>query len=95
MRIEISKSFEKAWRKLGSKAANSVAESLDEVVNSFGRPHLHKGLGLRDLNIRGGVAYEVRVGLGLRAVFQVKEDCLYFRMIGNHDDVQAWKKNNA
>ena len=95
MQIKTSKTFEKAWRKLGSKEIKSVAESLDAVVNSFGKPHSHKGLGLRNLNIKGGVAYEVRIGLGLRSVFQVEGECLYFRMIGNHDDVQAWIKNNA
>ena len=93
MKVEFSKKFIKQLNALPKK--ETAADIVDKVIASFGHPHLHQGLGLRDLKVRGGSAYEARIGLGLRAVFRAKEDGLVFYFIGNHDDVQAWKKNNA
>ncbi len=64
---------------------------IQEVGRQFGKPHQHKGLGIRDLS--SGI-YECRSGLDLRLVF-VKDasttpPTLYFDMIGKHDDVRRY-----
>jgi len=64
---------------------------IQEVGRQFGKPHQHKGLGIRDLS--SGI-YECRSSLDLRLVF-VKDasttpPTLYFDMIGNHDQVQRY-----
>lgn len=90
MTVDYSKGFIKQLRALPQK--EKVAASINELVATFGKPHLHKGIGVRDL---GRGLYEFRTGLQLRGVFQVRGDCLYFWMIGSHKEVQAWKKNNT
>jgi hypothetical protein len=59
---------------------------------TFGKPHCHAGLVLRDL---GSDYYEVRWHLGLRLVFQNRPTALYFRMLGNHNEVKRFLKGKT
>jgi hypothetical protein len=54
---------------------------------AFGRPHMHVGLGIRQL--RHGI-YEFRVGLSLRAIFVRFGNVIEIQMIGNHDEVRKY-----
>ena len=63
-----------------------VVSAVQEV---FGQPHRHEGTGLRKL-IKGH--YEVRLGLGQRLVFEDRGHVLYFKMLGNHDQVRRFLK---
>ena len=69
---------------------------IRQVQESFGHPHLHSGLGVRDLSPKGksfGV-YECRIGRALRLVFtRERPSLLYFHMIGTHNEVQRFLKS--
>jgi mRNA-degrading endonuclease YafQ of YafQ-DinJ toxin-antitoxin module len=81
------------WPKVDRKR---VGEIIRQVQENFGRPHLHSGLGIRDLSPKGkrlGV-YECRVGRPLRLIFtRGRSSLLYFHMIGTHDEVQKFLKS--
>ena len=60
--------------------------ALCEVVESFGRPHVHSGLGVRKLGPR---LFECRGTLTLRFLFQSRPEDLFVCFLGSHDEVKA------
>lgn len=70
----------------------AVKNALREIPQAFGKPHLHTGLGLRRL--RPGL-WECRVGLVWRPVFVREADALVVVMIGTHDEVRTYLKENS
>jgi hypothetical protein len=64
-----------------------VIKALESIPASFGRPHSHSGLGIRQL--RPGI-YEARIGLARRVVFTRESDTLSVQFIGNHNEVRRW-----
>jgi hypothetical protein len=64
-----------------------VLAALAAIPSALGRPHLHGGLGIRQL--RRGI-FEARVGLSLRAVFVRLGDTLRVQLIGEHGKVQRY-----
>jgi len=73
-----------------------VGDIIRRVQDNFGRPHLHAGLGIRDLSPKGrnlGV-YECRVSRPLRLVFtRERPSILYFHMLGTHDEVRRFLRS--
>ncbi len=60
--------------------------ALCEMVESFRRPHIHGGLGIRKLGAR---LFECRGSLGLRFIFQDRPTDLFVSFLGNHDEIRA------
>lgn len=60
--------------------------ALCELGESFGRPHVHSGLGIRKL---GDKLFECRGSLALRFVFQDRPTDLFISFLGNHDEIKA------
>jgi hypothetical protein len=60
--------------------------ALCELIDGFGQPHRHGGLGIRKL---GQTLFECRGTLALRFVFQDRGDELYVAFLGTHDEVKA------
>ena len=87
MQLAVRPSVEAALGKLPEEEQIAALDSLRAIPAAFGRPHVHAGLGLRQL--RPGV-YEARLGLALRAVFTRDGDVLQIQMIGNHDEVKRY-----
>lgn len=66
---------------------------LVQLQESFGKPHLHAGLGLRRLTKR---LFELRISKGIRVVFAfIKPHTFQLAMTGSHDEVRMWLKENA
>ncbi len=61
-------------------------QALYELCETFGRAHIHSGIGIRKL---GRNVFEFRGNLNLRFVFLDRSDSLYVRFLGNHDEVQV------
>jgi len=72
---------------LPEREAAEVTAALEAIPAAFGRPHVHSGLGIRQLR---PVVYEARAGLGLRAVFTRDGDLLRVVFLGNHNEVRTW-----
>ena len=70
----------------------AINQRLSQLVEAFGRPHGHAGLGLRRLRDN---AFEFRISRGIRVVFlYFKPNRLQLMMTGNHDEVRTWLKDN-
>ena len=59
--------------------------ALCDLVEGYGQPHVHSGLGIRKL---GKKLFECRGNRDLRFIFQDRGDELYVSFLGNHDEVR-------
>lgn len=57
--------------------------ALCDLIDGFGRPHVHSGLGIRKL---GGKLFECRGNGNLRFIFQDRGTELFVCFLGNHDE---------
>ena len=60
--------------------------ALCDLVETFGQPHVHSGLGIRKL---GTKLFECRGNRSLRFVFQDRSADLYVSFLGDHDEIKA------
>jgi mRNA-degrading endonuclease YafQ of YafQ-DinJ toxin-antitoxin module len=81
------------WPKADRKR---VGDTIRNVQENFGRPHLHAGVGIRDLSPKAkrlGL-YECRISRALRLVFtRERPSLLYFHMLGTHNEVQKFLRS--
>lgn len=59
--------------------------ALCELADAFGRPHVHRGLGIRKL---GDKLFECRGNVALRFLFQDRPADLFVSFLGNHDEIK-------
>lgn len=64
-----------------------IGDAINRVLESWGRPHTHSGIGIRRLT---KTIFECRIGLDERLafVFIATPPELVFFFIGNHDEIQ-------
>ena len=89
MVVEYLASYDRSFRKLPHAAQTHTEKAIDRLLDYFltgQRPH---GLGLKRLYKR---YWEIRVGLGIRVLFELGRDRLTFIFVGNHDDIRRWLK---
>jgi hypothetical protein len=60
--------------------------ALCDLVDGFGQPHVHSGLGIRKL---ANKLFECRGNRDLRFVFQDRGEELFVSFLGNHDKIRA------
>ena len=87
IRVFLARRAASGLKRLGPAKQGACVRALRELPAAFGRPHVHAGLGIRQL--RPGL-YELRVNLVLRAVFVRAADALEVQMIGNHAEVRQY-----
>ena len=87
--VEATDRFRGRLRKLELNR-DEVLAAMNAAAASWGRPHVHAGVGIRRL--QGGV-FECRCGKNVRLVFSREGDALLFDFAGNHDEVQAYLRN--
>ena len=73
-------------RELSKAERLTCLESLWELSENFGKPHIHSGISIRKL---GSKLFECRANLALRFIFQDRTNDLYVSFLGNHDEVHA------
>lgn len=59
--------------------------ALCELADAFGRPYVHRGLGIRKL---GDKLFECRGNVALRFLFQDRPADLFVSFLGNHDEIK-------
>lgn len=77
-------------RKLPETDRGECLLALCELVDTFGRPHTHAGLGIRKL---GNKLFESRGNARVRFILQDRPDDLFVSFMGNHDEVRALLKS--
>jgi len=83
--VELSKRFKKIVRE--AQRQEEVSETLKLLLEGFGKPHAHSGLGIRKL---GKHLYECRTSLEWRLTFEARKGALTFDFAGDHDEVQNY-----
>ena len=83
--------FIRALKKLPAREQELVRQRARKAVEIIGHPHLHAGLGLRPF----GRYKEFRVGLHLRCLFLLEGGDMHLIVVGTHDAVSAYIKNNG
>jgi hypothetical protein len=64
--------------------------ALCDLAETFGKPHVHSGLGIRKL---AKTTFEFRGNIDLRFLFHNRASDLYISFLGNHDQVRAALKS--
>ena len=91
--VELGASWKRWVKHRGDAEMEEVNERIPQLVETFGKSHGHAGLGLRHLRKN---AFEFRISRGIRVVFLFfKPNRLHLMMIGNHDEVRTWLKENV
>ena len=94
--VELDDDLRAQLRDLPKSERQRIGEAIRRVQESFGRPHLHAGIGIRDLAPKRSryPVYECRVSRPIRLVFTVMDkSTLYFHIMGTHDDVQRFLRS--
>jgi hypothetical protein len=73
-------------QKLPKKERVECLLALCELPDTFGRPQVYSGLGIRKL---GNKLFECRGSISLRFIFQDRTADLFIAFLGNHDEVKA------
>ena len=76
-------SFNRAFAELSPQQQHRVEAAKARLEQTFGRPPLHSGVGLRSI----GSFFEFRAGLGLRVLFVSSGGDLLLVTVGNHDHI--------
>lgn len=84
--LSIDRGVLKRLRELPKTERIECLLALCELDESFGRPHIHSGLGIRKLGDR---LFECRGSLALRFIFQDRPTDLFISFLGNHDEIKA------
>jgi len=69
---------------------DEVFAAMNTAASSWGRPHTHGGVGIRRLRKN---CFECRCGRHIRLIFWPERARLLFDFAGDHDDVQAYLRN--
>lgn len=89
MNLETTATFRRCLRGFSDERLASILGTMRAAANSYGRPHLHGGIGLRVI----GDYIECRDALDHRLVFQRQGGALVFSFYGTHDQVRAYVRN--
>lgn len=88
--VVITRRFQQAYRRLTPPEQDLVDAALRQLQTYLQAGQAPVGLGLKRLHRR---TYEVRAGLALRVVYVVEGNTVYVALLGRHDEVQRFLKN--
>ncbi|MBI5400237.1 hypothetical protein HZB07_06515 [Candidatus Saganbacteria bacterium] len=83
-------SFNRIFKKLHPQQQKVVFEAIEELKNFYDTRLISRGLGLK--NLRQDY-WEIRVSLQERILFLLKDNTVFFILIGNHDDIRRFLKS--
>ncbi|MGH7952233.1 MAG: hypothetical protein ACREFE_09985 [Limisphaerales bacterium] len=78
-------------KKLSLKDQELVRQRARRAAEILGHPHQHSGVGLRSF----GRYKEFRVGLHLRCLFLLESGDMHLIIVGTHDDLADYLRNNG
>jgi len=83
--------FIRSLKKLTEKDQELVRQRARRAAEIIGHPHLHSGIGLRTF----GRYREFRTGLKLRCLFLIESGDMHLVIVGTHDEIAAYLRNNG
>lgn len=91
MKVYQRPAFLRAMKKLSVAEQELVRQRARGTAEVLGRPHAHSGVGLRQF----GPFKEFRVGLNLRCLFLLEGGDMHLVVVGSHDAVSSFVRNNS
>ena len=87
MKARVTDELLEILRSKSKSERQEIDDAINQVLESWGRPHGHSGIGIRRLT---KTIFKCRVGLDdrLAFVFIATPPELVFFFIGNHDEIQ-------
>ena len=87
MKARVTDELLEILRSKSKSERQEIGDAINQVLESWGRPHGHSGIAIRRLT---KTIFECRVGLDdrLAFVFIATPPELVFFFIGNHDEIQ-------
>ena len=87
MKARVTDELLEILRSKSKSERQEIGDAINQVLESWGRPHGHSDIGIRRLT---KTIFECRVGLDdrLAFVFIATPPELVFFFIGNHDEIQ-------
>ena len=82
MKIKAYNRFKKSYRKLPENIQKKVDKQIALLLNDLKHPSLHT----KKIKGREGIL-EARVDIYYRMSFEIVEDTIVLRVVGNHDEV--------
>ncbi len=82
--------FERAYHRLSELERHAVDSALQSFEHYLKTHQAAPGLGIKHLGRR---TYEFRAGLNLRIVYLVHGEQMVLALLGTHDEVRAFLKN--
>ena len=93
MRIEFRKSFEKSLKKINPRDKKIVFEICQTLLGILERQEEKpQGIGLKKLD---KTFWEVRINIRSRIIFEWQDDWIKFLLVGSHDDIKKFLKENV
>src|ERR1051325_708496 len=90
--VEIGASWKRWAKRRTDEELLEVKQHAAQMIEALGKPHEHAGLGLRLIRKDH---FEFRISRGMRVIFPlIKPRTLRLMVIGNHEEVRAWIKEN-
>jgi hypothetical protein len=83
--------FVRAMKKRPATEQEQIRQRARRVAEVIGNPHAHSGLGVRPF----GRYFEFRVGLQIRCLFLLEGGDMHLVMVGSHDELSAYIRNNG
>ena len=78
----------RVWKRLRALPKSERIECLlaiFDLLDQFGRPHAHHGVGIRKLT---PADFEFRGNRSMRFVFRIEKDAFHINHLANHDEVR-------
>jgi len=92
MRIEFLKSFDKSIKNLTKNDKKKIFDACQSLIDLIEQEAIgYRGLGLKHLQVN---FWEIRVGIKIRVIFRWKKDNLQFILVGSHDNIKNFLKEN-
>lgn len=88
--IVLTKRFTRSYQRLATHERSLVEDSLQQLRGYLQTGHAPVGLGVKRLWRK---TYECRAGLALRIVYVIEGTTAYLALLGRHDDVQRFLRN--
>jgi len=84
--LSIDRAVIRRLRQLPKNEKVECLLALCDLVEGFGQPHVHSGIGIRKL---GNKLFECRGNRDLRFIFQDRDGELFVSFLGNHDEIRT------
>ena len=87
MKFEYLNSYNRSFKKLPHNIQENVSKAISQFIDFILTSQKPKGLGLKKLY---KYYWEIRVGLSIRILFELKGNLVTFILVGDHNQIKQF-----